>query len=84
MTGIKVDETVLAWDEGARFAFRVDSTAVPAFHAWVEDYHFELDGSDGTMLRVAIGSKPRFAFKLAAPLLPARFDSRADPRRSQP
>jgi len=25
VVGIKVDETVLAWDEGERFAFRVDS-----------------------------------------------------------
>ena len=70
MTGSKVDETVLAWDGGARFAFRVDSTAAPAFHAWVEDYRFESDGSDRTMLRVAIGSKPRLVFRLAAPLLP--------------
>jgi hypothetical protein len=70
VTGIKVDETVLAWDEGARFAFRVDGTTAPAFHAWVEDYHFEPDGPDGTLLRVAIGSKPRLAFKLATPVLP--------------
>jgi hypothetical protein len=70
VTGIKVEETVLAWDEGARFAFRVDSTSAPAFHAWIEDYHFEPDGSDGTLLRVAIGSQPRLAFKLATPLLP--------------
>jgi hypothetical protein len=51
---------------------RFVSTARPhrAFHAWVEDYHFEPDGSDGTLLRVAIGSKPRLAFKLATPVLP--------------
>ena len=73
VTGIKVEETVLAWDESARFAFRVDTTAAPAFHAWVEDYHFEPDGSDGTLLRVAIGSKPRLAFKLAAPVLQPIF-----------
>jgi hypothetical protein len=70
VAGIKVEETVLAWDEGARFAFRVDATTAPAFHAWVEDYHFEPDGSDGTLLRVAIGNKPRLAFKLATPVLP--------------
>jgi hypothetical protein len=70
VTGIKVDETVLAWDQGARFAFRVDGTSAPAFHAWVEDYHFESDGSDGTRVRVAMGCKPRIAFRLAAPVLP--------------
>jgi hypothetical protein len=68
--GIKVDETVLAWDEGARFAFRVDAAAIPAFHAWVEDYHFEPDEDGSTLVHVAMGSKPRLAFKLAAPLLP--------------
>jgi hypothetical protein len=70
VTGIKVEETVLAWDEGARFAFRVDGTTAPAFHAWVEDYRFEPDGSDGTLLHVAIGNKPRLAFKLATTVLP--------------
>jgi hypothetical protein len=30
-------------------------------------------GSDGTLLRVAIGGKPRLAFKLAAPVLQPIF-----------
>ena len=68
--GIEVEETILAWDEGTRFAFRVDSTAAPAFHAWVEEYRFEPDGRDGTLLRVAIGAKPRLAIKLVTPVLP--------------
>lgn len=68
--GIRVEETVLAWDEGARFAFRVDSTSAPAFHAWVEDYQFEPDGREGTLLRVAIGGKLRLAVKLVTPVLP--------------
>ena len=84
VTGIKVDETVLAWDEGVRFAFRVDGTTAPAFHAWVEDYHFEPDGSDGTLLRVAIGSKPRLAFRLADTSTAARFESRIEPCWSKP
>jgi polyketide cyclase/dehydrase/lipid transport protein len=70
LIGIRIDESVLVWDEGAGLAFHVDSTTAPAFHAWVEDYRCESDGHGGTMLRVAIGSKPRLAFKLAAPLLP--------------
>ena len=69
-TGVKFEETILAWDEGARWAFRVDSAQAPVFDAFVEDYHFEPDGSDGTLLRVAIGNKPRLAFKLANPVLP--------------
>jgi hypothetical protein len=77
VTGIKVEETALAWDESVRFAFRVDATAAPAFHAWVEDYHFEPDGSDGTLLRVAIGSKPRLAFQTGHTFTAARLMTRA-------
>ena len=68
--GITIEESVLVWDEGARLAFRVVGTTAPAFHAWVEDYRCESAGHGGTLLRVAIGGKPRLAFKLAAPVLP--------------
>jgi hypothetical protein len=71
--GVKIDESILIWDEGARLAFRVDATTVPAFHAWIDDYHFDPDGHGGTLLRVAIGGKPRIAFRLAAPVLPRLF-----------
>jgi hypothetical protein len=73
LIGIRIDESVLVWDEGARLAFRVDATTAPAFHAWVEDYRCESDGHGGTLLRVAIGGKPRLAFKLAAPVLQPIF-----------
>jgi hypothetical protein len=69
-TGVKFEETILAWDEGARWAFRVDSAQAPVFDAFVEDYHFEPDGSDATLLRWTIAYKPRLAFKLARPVLP--------------
>jgi hypothetical protein len=71
--GITIEESVLVWDEGARLAFRVDSTTAPAFHAWVEDYHFEPDGHGGTLLRVAIGGKARLPFKLATPVMQRVF-----------
>ncbi len=73
LIGIRIEESVLVWDEGARLAFRVDGTTAPAFHAWVEDYQFESDGNDGTLLRIAIGGKGRPAFKLATPVLPRVF-----------
>jgi len=73
LIGMSIEESVLVWDEGARLAFRVDGTTAPAFHAWVEDYHFESDGNDGTLLRIAVGGKGRFAFKLATPVLPRVF-----------
>jgi polyketide cyclase/dehydrase/lipid transport protein len=68
--GLKFEETVLAWDEGARFAFRVDRVGAPAFRAWVEEYRFDPDGGNGTLLHWAIGGRPRLAFKLAKPVLP--------------
>ena len=71
--GIKVDESVLVWDEGARLAFRVDSATAPAFRAWVEQYRFEPDGHGGTLLHAAIGGNARLPFKLAAPVLPRVF-----------
>jgi Polyketide cyclase / dehydrase and lipid transport len=67
--GLTLEETVLRWDEGASFAFRVDRVGAPVFHAWVAEYRFESDGSNGTLLHFAIGCKPRLAYKLAKPIL---------------
>jgi hypothetical protein len=69
-TVLKVEETILAWDEGARWTFRVDSVQAPAFHAFVEDYRFEPDGTDTTRLRWTMAYEPRLLFKLARPVLP--------------
>ena len=48
----------------------LDSAQAPVFDAFVEDYQFEPDGSDATLLRWTIAYKPRLAFKLARPVLP--------------
>jgi hypothetical protein len=68
--GLEVEETVLGWDEGARFAFRVDRVRAPAFYAWAEEYRFEPASNNGTLVHFAIGCKPRLAFKLVKPVLP--------------
>jgi len=39
--GTHFHETVLAFDEGARFTFRVDECIVPVLRAFVEDWTFE-------------------------------------------
>lgn len=49
--GITIEERVLAWDEGRRFAFRVERTSVPVSRAWVEDYRFEPYGAGGNLER---------------------------------
>lgn len=63
--GITFEERVLAWEEGTRFAFRVERSSAPVFHAWVEDYRFEPDGGSGTVVNIAIGGHPRIPVKLA-------------------
>jgi hypothetical protein len=68
--GIAIEERVLAWEEGTRFAFRLERASVPAFRAWVEDYQFEPDGTNGTVVRVAMGAHPRLQVKLANLVLP--------------
>jgi len=68
--GIAIEERVLAWEEGTRFAFRLERASVPAFRAWVEDYQFEPDGANGTVVRVAMGAHPRLPVKLANLVLP--------------
>lgn len=68
--GAGFEETILAWDEGVRWSFRIDRTHAPVFDAAVEDYHFEPVGSDATLLRWTLAYKPRLAFKLVGPLLP--------------
>ena len=68
--GARFEETILAWDEGARWAFRVDSTQAPMFEACIEDYHFDADGTDATRLRWTLAYRPRLAFKLVRPVLP--------------
>ncbi|MDP7733067.1 SRPBCC family protein [Mycobacterium sp. TY813] len=68
VVGLTVEETVLGWDEGVRFAFRVDRVGEPAFRAWVEEYRFEPDGGNGGLWRdwwYALGRARGLAFDVA-------------------
>lgn len=71
--GVKFEETILAWDEGTRWAFRGDGVQAPLFEAFIEDYQFEPRGSGSTQLRWTIAYQPRLAFKVVQPLLPRGF-----------
>jgi hypothetical protein len=62
-------ETILAWDEGERWAFRVDEVSAPLFKAFAEDYRFADEGS-GTRLSWTVAARPALGLRLAAPLLP--------------
>jgi uncharacterized protein YndB with AHSA1/START domain len=67
-------ETILAFDEGERFTWRVDSASVPAFAALVEDWRVEpLDGGARTRATWRFACDPRFLFKVASPLAPRQM-----------
>lgn len=47
--GVKYRETILAWDEPRRWAYRVDETSSPLFEALMEDWVIEPDGDTTTL-----------------------------------
>jgi hypothetical protein len=61
-------ETILAWDEGVRWAFRIDEASVPGFRAFAEDYRFADEGT-GTRLSWIVALRPGPALRVAAPVL---------------
>jgi uncharacterized protein YndB with AHSA1/START domain len=66
--GLRVDETILAFDVGRRFAFRVESANVPFLLALVEVITLEaVGGATRVVYRQALEPKPWL--RLLAPLL---------------
>jgi uncharacterized protein YndB with AHSA1/START domain len=65
---LEADETILAFDAGRRFAFRVDSANVPFLHALVEVVTLEaVGGATRVVYRQAL--EPKSWLRLLAPLL---------------
>ena len=60
------EETMLAWDEGIRWAYRIDRTTLPLSSAHVECTDFEDDGA-GTLLRWTLAAKPGSCFDSVLP-----------------
>jgi hypothetical protein len=71
--GTRYRETVLAWNEGERWAFRVDAASFPAFRAFAEDYHFADDGPEGTLLTYTVAARLTLPLRPAWPLAPVLF-----------
>jgi Polyketide cyclase / dehydrase and lipid transport len=70
--GVRYRETILAWDEGERWAFRIDDASVKLFEAFAEDYGFSDDDSGtGTLLEWTVAYRPRPGLRWADPLVPA-------------
>jgi hypothetical protein len=60
-------ETIIAWDEPSRYAWRVDSSSAPMANALVEEWVMKpLDGS--TVVRWTFAIDPKPMFRIASPL----------------
>jgi Polyketide cyclase / dehydrase and lipid transport len=62
-------ETMLAWEDGVRWAFRIDETNARGFKAFAEDYLFADDGT-GTRLTWIVAVQPSGPMRFCAPALP--------------
>ena len=65
----RYEETLLVWEEGVRWAYRVDRATVPLANAQLECTDFADDGA-GTRLRWTLAADPRLAMRLASPFFP--------------
>jgi hypothetical protein len=61
--GVRYRETVMAWDEPSRWAYRVNECSAPTAWALLEGWEFE-DGGDRTLVRWTFAFDPRLAFRL--------------------
>ena len=59
---------MLAWDEGTRWAYRIDRTTIPLSSAHLECTDFEDDGN-GTRLRWTLAATPRLILRLGGPFM---------------
>jgi Polyketide cyclase / dehydrase and lipid transport len=63
-------ETIVAWDEGSRMAYRVDSTSLPIARALLEDWVLEPDGADATTVHWTFAIDPTPIFRVSMRLSP--------------
>jgi len=73
VSGQRYEETLLAWDEQRRFAYRIDRATLPIAKAQVECTEFS-DHEIGTRVKWTIACQPRLMIKLAAPVFPRIMD----------
>src|SRR5262249_34999956 len=62
-------EEMIAWDDGARWAWIVMRASVPFATAQVEAFEFA-DARDGTRVRWTLALEPRLLARLSAPFAP--------------
>jgi hypothetical protein len=72
--GQRFEETMLAWDTGVRFAYRIDRATLPLAHAQVECTELEDRPGGGTRVRWRLAVEPRLMMRAAAPFFPRVID----------
>jgi hypothetical protein len=65
----RYDETIVAWEDGARMAYRVDRTSMPMARALLEDWVLEPAG-DVTIVHWTFAVDPTPAFRVLLRLSP--------------
>lgn len=74
VNGQRYEETMLAWNEGVRFAYRIDRATLPLAHAQVECTEFEDRPGGGTRVRWTLAIDPRLMMRVAAPFFSGIID----------
>lgn len=69
MSGVTYRESIVAWVQDQRWAYRVDECSVPIARALVEEWMTE-DAGDGTTVRWTFAIEPGLLFRLGQPLAP--------------
>ncbi len=69
---IRVDETMLCWEPGRRFSFRIDTGTLPLLRAMVEDWQLR-PTQNGTHLVWRVGYDPSLLTRLVHPIARAIF-----------
>jgi len=72
---MSVDETILVWEPGKRFSFRLDRTGLPLIKAMVEDYSIEPLGPSSCKLRTVQAYEPSLLSTVLHPVVRAVLGS---------
>ena len=67
--GQRWQETILAFDTGMRWAYRVDRATVPLAHAQIECIEFA-DAGGGTCVRWTLAARPRLLLRTTSAFMP--------------
>jgi len=72
LKGLSVEERVIAWEPGKRFAFAIERATVPILRRMVEDMTLE-ESPTGTRVRWTVAFEPRLFARPLTPILRPRF-----------